>query len=317
LAVARAKETVPADINQDFGFGGRVAEQSGRRLLNRDGSFNVERVGLSFWRALNPYHALLTISWTKFYLFVGALYFLTNFAFAGAFLLCGKGALEGSSAVLRVERFEEAFFFSVQTLATIGYGKLNPRGLPANMLVTLEAFLGLLGFALATGLLFARFSRPQARILMSDTAVIAPYRGLTGLMFRIVNQRSSQLLEVTATVSLSRLEDKDGQRVRRFYELDLERRRVVFFPLHWVVVHPVDEKSPLFGVGKESFDASDAEILVYLTAFDETFSQNVHVRSSYKFHEVVFGARFRDIFNQREDGLISIDIGRLSEIERA
>jgi inward rectifier potassium channel len=135
-------------------------------------------------------------------------------------------------------------------------------------------------------------------------------------MFRIANARRSQLLEVTATVSLSRLETVNGQRVRRFYELPLERKRVVFFPLHWVVVHPIDERSPLWQVDEAGFRSSDAEVLVYLAAFDETFSQTVHARGSYKFDEVVFGARFADMFEARDDGVLTIDLRRLDRIER-
>jgi inward rectifier potassium channel len=310
-------DEVQASIDQDFGFGGRVARESRTRLLNRDGSFNVERKGLPFLRSLNLYHLVLSVSWPRFYMFFAALYFLTNLAFAGGYYLCGPGALEGSLARMPVERFEEAFFFSVQTLATIGYGRLSPHGLGANALVTLEALVGLGGFALVTSLLFARFSRPEARLLFSARAVVAPYRGGTGLMFRIANARRSQLLEVTATVGLSRLESVNGERVRRFYELPLERRRVVFFPLHWVVVHPIDALSPLWQVEESAFRDSDAEVLVYLTAFDETFSQTVHARSSYKFHEVAFKARFADIFDARDDGMISIDLRRLDRIEPA
>jgi len=305
----------PQDVNQDLGFGGRVAGESRKRFLNRDGTFNVERKGLSFLRSLNVYHLVLTVSWARFYLFFASGYFLVNLAFAGAYYLCGEGALEGSAARMKVERFEEAFFFSVQTLATIGYGKLSPHGHAANLLVALEALFGLGGFALVTSLLFARFSRPEARLLFSEKAVVAPYRGGTGLMFRIANARTSQLLEVAATVTLSRLETVGAQSTRRFYELPLERRKVIFFPLHWVVVHPIDDKSPLAGVDAEALARSDAEVLIYLTAFDETFSQNVHARSSYKFHEVAFGARFADMFEKREDGVIAIDLRRLDRIE--
>ncbi len=308
-------DEVRTSIDQDFGFGARVARESRRRLLNRDGSFNVERKGLPFLRSLNLYHLVLTVSWPRFYMFFAALYFLMNLAFASGYYLCGRGALEGSTARMPVERFEEAFFFSVQTLATIGYGRLSPNGLAANALVTVEALVGLGGFALVTSLLFARFSRPEARLLFSAQALVSPYRGATGLMFRLANARRSQLLEVTATVSLSRLETVDGQRVRRFYELALERRRVVFFPLHWVVVHPIDAASPLWNLDEAAFRDSDAEVLVYLTAFDETFSQIVHARSSYKFHEVVFGARFADMFEKRDDGTLAIDLRRLDRIE--
>ena len=304
-----------SDVNQDLGFGGRVARESRKRFLNRDGSFNVERKGLSFFRSLNLYHLVLTVSWARFYLFFASGYFLVNLVFAALYYLCGEGALEGSTARMPVERFEEGFFFSVQTLATIGYGRLSPHGHAANILVALEALFGLGGFALVTGLLFARFSRPEARLLFSEQAVVAPFRGATGLMFRIANARTSQLLEVQATVTLTRLETVAGQRTRRFYELPLERKKVLFFPLHWVVVHPIDAESPLFGVEGKDLASSDAEVLVYLTAFDETFSQNVHARSSYKFYEVVVGARFADMFERRDDGAPAIDLRRLSVIE--
>jgi len=311
-----AKGETP-NVNEDLGFGGRVVAESRKRFLNRDGSFNVERRGLSFFRSLNLYHLVLTVSWARFYLFFASAYFLVNLAFAFGYFLCGEGALEGSTARLPVERFEEGFFFSVQTLATIGYGRLSPHGHVVNILVAFEALFGLGGFALVTSLLFARFSRPEARLLFSEKAVVAPYRGITGLMFRIANARTSQLLQVEATVTLSRLQDVDGQHVRRFHELPLERRMVLFFPLHWVVVHPIDASSPLQGVDAEALARSDAEILVYLTAFDETFSQSVHARSSYKFHEVVMGARFADMFEKRDDGVPAIDLRRLSLIEPA
>ena len=305
------------DPNRDLGFGSRVAQQSRRRFLNRDGSFNVERRGLSPLRSLSVYHALLTMSWTRFFVLVVLGYFATNLAFGLGYVLCGPGALGGSTVATFGGRFGEAFFFSVQTLATIGYGSLSPRGLPANLLVTVEALLGLLGFALVTGILFARFSRPTARVVFSDRAVIAPHRGGTALLFRLANERSNQLLEVQTTVTLSRMEEVGATRVRRFYPLALERSRVMFLPLHWVCVHPIDDASPLRGETPESFEACDAEILILLTAVDETFSQTVHTRGSYKPHEVVWGARFRDMFlSSDDDGIVRIDLRRLHEIER-
>lgn len=305
------------DLSRDLGFGSRVAQQTHRRFLNRDGSFNVERRGLSFLRSLSLYHALLTTSWTRFFLLIALAYFATNGLFALAYLACGPGALRGAEGVTVGERLPEAFFFSVQTLATIGYGGVSPRGLAANLLVTLEALVGLMGFALATGLLFARFSRPIAQIAFSERAVVAPYRGITALMFRIVNERSNQLIEVTATVTLSRMEMVDGAQVRRFHPLTLERRKVVFLPLHWVCVHPIDEASPLRGVDAASFADSDAEVLILLTGVDETFSQTVHARSSYKHDEVVWGVRFRDMYVSSDDDILRIDVRRLHDVEKA
>ena len=205
----------------------------------------------------------------------------------------------------------------MQTLATIGYGRMTPNGVLVNLLVTVEALVGLMGFALATGLLFARFSRPTARIAFSRQAVVAPFRDGRALMFRLANERSSQLTDVSATVSLSRLEDTPAGPVRRFHELRLDRPRVVFLPLHWVVVHPIDERSPLHGIEEGAFLASQAEVLVLLSATDETFAQAVHVRTSYRAEEVAWGVRFADMFLRGEDGPLGVDLRKLHDTEPA
>ena len=302
------------DPNRDLGLGSRLSQQSLLRFLNRDGSFNVKRKGLSFFRSLSLYHWLLTISWVKYFCIILLAYLVINILFAWGYILCGPDALHGSAAATDAERLLDAFFFSVQTSATIGYGRISPNGLASNILVTVEALSGLLGFALATGLLFARFSQPNAKIMFSTHAVIAPYKGITAFMFRIVNQRTSQLIEVQATVSLGRVEWNDGKPTRRFYPLTLERQKVVFFPLHWVIVHPINEKSPLFGITEEEFVKSDPEIVILLTGVDETFSQTVHARTSYKHHEVVWGAKFRDMYVNDKDGMMAIDLRKLDEI---
>src|SRR5215510_13342899 len=226
-------EAVPAvrspelEAGRDLGLGDRVSQGTRARLLNRDGTFNVRREGLSVLRSLSLYHHLLTISWTRFFLDVAAFYLVSNLAFASAYVLCGPEALYGTRGATVPERFLESFFFSVHTLATIGYGSITPRSLAANVLVTVEALIGLMGLALVTGILFARFSRPSAQILFSRQAVVAPYRGQTGLMIRLANERTTQLIEVAASVSVSLW--LAGR--RKFHELPLERRKIVFFPL--------------------------------------------------------------------------------------
>ena len=300
--------------NRDLGFGSRVLQQSHQRFINRDGSFNVSRTGFSFFRSLSVYHFLLTITWGRFLLLLVAFYFSTNLLFAFGYFLCGPDALLGSKAITLGERFQESFFFSVQTLATIGYGGLSPSGFIANFLVTIQALIGGLGFALATGLVFARFSRPNAKIMLSDRAVIAPYKDMKAFEFRIVNVRDAQLVEVQATVVLSRMEERHGKRSRNFHELSLERTGVKLFPLHWVVVHPIDENSPLKDVTQEQLAASDAEFIVLLSGIDETSSQSVHVRSSYKHDEVVWGAKFADMFTP-SDGVIQVDMRKLHDIQ--
>jgi inward rectifier potassium channel len=304
------------DEKRDLGFGSVVTRESRRRLLNRDGSFNVERTGLSFWSTLSPYHSLLTMPWWKFHLLVAWFYLTANVIFALAFVLCGPGALEEQSGGALRNDFLKAFFFSVQTIATIGFGHIHPVGLPANLIVTVESLFGLLSFALATGLLFARFSKPTARILFSDKAVVAPYREIKALEFRIANARKSQIIELEAKVLFSRLEGLEGQQVRRFYPLTLERDKVAFFPLSWTLVHPINETSPLSGSTYQDLYDSDAEFLVLLTGVDENFSELVHARSSYKPGELVWGAKFLPIFTTISPHQpISIDIRKLSHIE--
>lgn len=309
---------VREDEARDLGFGAVVAQESRQRLLNQDGSFNVARRGLRLTTSLSLYHTLLTTTWTRFMALVVASYLLVNAVFAAAYVLCGPGALAGPGepGVLR------AFFFSVETFSTIGYGIVGPAGLAANLVVTVEALVGLLWLALATGLLFARFSRPTARILFSRRAVVAPYRGGTAFEFRIANARSSQLIEVEAKVLFARVERVPGppgteeRAVRRFYPLELERDAVVFFPLAWTIVHPITASSPLYGLTAADLRASDAEFLVLLSGIEEAFAQRVHARSSYKWDEVTWGARFSDILHHpagREP--ITLDVGRLDSIE--
>lgn len=311
----------PASMREeerDLGFGSVVAREIRGRLLNRDGSFSVERSGLGFWTSVSPYHALLTISWGMYLALASLAYLVVNAMFAYGYLLCGPGALAGVQAGQVHSEFLRAYFFSVQTLATIGYGHISPSGLPANILVTFESLVGLLGFALVTGLLFARVSRPTARILFSDSAVIAPYRGITAFEFRIANQRSNQIIELGAKVLYSRMERGDGQDVRRFYDLALERRKVAFFPLSWTIVHPIDASSPLHGLTDNDLRETDTEFLVLLTGIDETFSQTVHARSSYKPHEIIWNAKFTNIFKRPSgDGQLTIDVSRIHSIEKA
>jgi len=305
------------DINADLGFGSVVARESRRRLLNRDGTFNVGRTGLRFWESLSAYHYLLTISWLRFFAFVVGSYLVTNALFAAIYLLAGPNALAGTHSTSAGGRFAEAFFFSVHTLATIGYGTMSPVTLAANIIVTIETLIGLVGVAVVAGISFARFSRPVPRILFSRNAVIAPYRGGNAFMFRIVNQRSSQLVEVNAKVLLSRRKREGATSMdREFISLELERSSVVFFPLSWTIVHPIDEKSPLRDWTGEDIAECDAEFLVLLNGFEETFSQTVHARSSYKSSEVVWGAKFKSMFMPpTEDGEIRVDIRRLHDIE--
>jgi inward rectifier potassium channel len=307
---------VRGDDDRDLGFGPVVARESRTRLMNRDGTYNVVREGMPRLESLNLYHYLLTVSWPRFLALTAATYLLANAVFAALYVLCGNGALSGVRAATAGARYPAAFFFSVHTFATIGYGSIAPLSLAANLLVTVESLVGLLGFAVATGVVFSRFSRPVARIIFSECAVIAPYRGITAFQFRLVNRRSNQIIEMRARLTMNRLRG-DGGGAREFFELALERDHVPLLPTSWTIVHPIDATSPLHGVTEQELRASDAEFFILLTGVDETFAQQVHARSSYKPAEIVWGARFTSIIRPTPSGGLAIDIGHIHEMEPA
>lgn len=300
------------DLDADLGLGGAVAEGSAERFLNRDGSFNVRRRH-SGLEGINLYGELLTVGWGRFFLLLALAYLSLNALFALLFSALGPSALSEMPREAGA-RFLACFFFSVQTFGTIGFGHVYPNSAAANLVVTAEAFVGLLGVALATGLLFARFSRPSHRLLFSEVAVVAPFQGGQALMFRIMNGHRTQLVDLGAEVTLSLFEQVDGRPVRRFHPLELERRRVTFFPTSWTVVHPIGPGSPLAGHTPETLSAGDAELLVVLRATDDASQQTIHARSSYKADEIVWNARFQPIHSRGQGGQLEVDVRRLSVI---
>jgi inward rectifier potassium channel len=307
-------EPSPKDrLDQDLGLGGRLSERSRSRLLNHDGTFNVRRNDFGPFHRYNAYHTLLSMSVRRMLAMVAAAYFGTNLLFAALYWLAGPGALEGS-APAPLARFVDCFFFSVQTLATIGYGRLVPVTAASNALVAVEALIGLLGFAILSALLFARFTRPSARIDFSRRAIIAPYRDGWALMFRLVNLRNHDLTDVHAVVSFARWSERGGVRQRRFDQLTLERDFIIFMPLHWVIVHPIDERSPFRGMTGDELRASDPEVVCLVSGHDETFAQTVHAKTSYDKADIVWGGRFRDMYLPDVDR-VAIDIGRLHDVE--
>jgi len=242
---------------------------------------------------------------------VTGLYLITNTLFAIAYLI-GPDNIANA----RPGSFADAFFFSVQTMATIGYGAMFPKTLYANILVAIEAFVGLLGVAMATGLMFARFSRPTARVLMSQTAVIMPYNGIPTLMFRAANKRGNQILEARLWVTLIRDElTSEGYPMRRLYDMKLIRDHSPFFVLTWTAMHPLDEDSPLYGETPESLAQSNAEILISLTGIDETVAQTVHTRHVYAVRNIYWQHRFTDIISLTPDGQRVIDYTHFHDVE--
>ena len=291
-----------------------MSERSRFRLLNHDGTFNVRRNDLSPFHPYNAYHTLLTLPVPRLLALMAAYYVMVNVIFATLYWALGPGALEGSGGA-PLARFEDCLFFSVQTLATIGYGRLVPATRLANVLVAIEALVGLLGFAVLSGLLFARFTRPTAKISFSSNALIAPYEGGWALMFRLVNLRNHDLTDVHAVVSFARWVTEDGVRSREFDALQLEREAIMFMPLHWVIVHPITELSPLRGLTADSLAAAEPEFVCLISAADETFAQTVHAKTSFDKSDIVWGGKFRDMYIANADH-VAIDIGRLSEFDR-
>jgi len=303
--------TLDPDEARDLGFGEAVARDKRHRLLNRDGSYNAGRRGLPRLRSVPVYEHLATVSWSKFYLVALVAYFTVDVLFALIYMALGPGTLTGTAATSTIGRFAEAFFFSVHTSTTVGYGSLAPATTAANLVVAMEAFIGLAGFAVMAALLFSRLSRPTADIRFSDQAVVAPFAGGEAFMFRIANASRGDLADASVRVIFSWLEGGG----RRFETLNLERRHITFFPMHWTVVHPMDGSSPLHGWNAARLANSHAEFLVQVAATTEIYSQEVRVRTSYVAEEVIFDARFASILEE-ESGNASIDIRRISEVER-
>ncbi len=308
--------TLDPDEVRDLGFGEVVARDPNIRLLNRNGTFNSGRHGLPRLRSVPLYEHLATISWGRFYLLALIGYFTLDVVFALVYVALGPGALHGATASSALGRFAEAFFFSVHTSTTVGYGTLAPATTAANLVVAVEAFVGLGGFAVMAALLFSRLSRPTADVRFSDQAVVGPFRGGTGFMFRIVNGSRGDLVDASVRVMFSWLEGEGTARHRRFETLDLERHHITFFPMHWTVVHPIDDASPLSGWDATRLRDAHAEFLIQVAATAEIYSQVVRVRSSYVADEVIFDARFVNILEESESGGSTIDIRRIGEVER-
>lgn len=299
----------------DLGFGNQPVIKS-QPVINKDGSINVKRTGLPFFNTSNNYHSLITMSWRKFWFIVFSAYFIVNIIFAIIYFSLGADVLDGKSGSTDFDRFMDAFFFSAQTISTVGYGHISPKGIVPNTIAALESMMGLLAFALATGLLYGRFSRPSAKIIYSRNVLIAPYRdGGKGLMFRLANQRKNILIDLEMEVVFSYNDEENGKTVRKFFQLELERKFVSILTLNWTVVHPLDENSPIRDINPEELERRQATLSVILKTFDDTFSQTVHSRTSYTADDFVWDAKFKPVFERDETGRVVLDLRRISDYE--
>ena len=287
-----------ADSNTGFGIN---ASSYGGRFITKSGNANVKKSGIGLFEGISWYHTMLNIPRWKFLVIIMVFYFLVNFIFAGLYYAVGVEHLNGMTAITALDKFGQAFFFSIQTFTTVGYGHISPSGFATSFVAAVEALFGLLSFAIATGLFYGRFSKPKAHIKFSENALIAPFQNGTALMLRLSPFKNTNLTDAEAKVTLGMKLDENGVLVNKFYSLDLELSKINALNLSWTLVHPITENSPLYNLAKEDYANIDGEFLVFLKVFDDMFSTTVVKRASYSFDEIVFGAKFLPMFSRSEN----------------
>jgi inward rectifier potassium channel len=302
-------------FNDDLGFGSSPVIKN-QRVLNTDGTPNIARTGLPWFKFDDTYTRLVTMSWPRFFLVILIAYLIVNTLFAVAYNVIGIENLNGANGKTLRDQFFDAFFFSAQTISTVGYGHISPQGFITSVLAAFESMLGLLAFALATGLLYGRFSRPTSKVTFSKKMVIAPYQNGLGLMCRLANLRKNSLIDVEAQMFMTFNETVDGKLKRSFYPLELERSKIAFLSLNWTLVHPINEDSPIFEKTLDELKLAEVEIFVILRAFDDTFAQTIHTRTSYQDEDIEWNAKFKIMHYHNDAGKTVMDYSLFDHTEK-
>ncbi|TDG36521.1 ion transporter [Pedobacter changchengzhani] len=300
-------------FNDDLGFSSNPVVKN-QRALNVDGTPNIERTGLPWFKFDDTYTKLVTMGWSRFFLVILIVYLLVNTLFAVTYNIIGIEHLNGAMGKTPRDQFFDAFFFSAQTISTVGYGHISPQGFMTSIVAAFESMLGLLAFALATGLLYGRFSRPTSKVSFSKNIVISPYQDKMGLMCRLVNLRRNSLIEIEAQMYITFNEIVDGKSKRSYYPLLLERDKISVLSLNWTLVHPINEDSPLFEKTLADIKQAQVEIILILKAFDDTFSQTIHTRTSYQEDDIKMNARFEMMYYHNSEGKIVLDYSKLDSV---
>jgi len=291
---------------RELGFGSRTYQKN-VRFITLSGDINVKRSGLRGLKNIDIYHYLTTMSAWRLSIYIAAGYISVNLIFGGIYYWIGPENFYGVNSTSPVQQFLSLFFFSAQTITTLGYGHLHPVSNVASVAAAVESLLGLLTFAIATGIIFGRFSRTKDQVMYSNNLLIAPYGQIKAVMFRIANKKQYELIEAEATVNLTMTNPETNK--REFHNLDLEINKISFFPLSWTIVHPIDEKSPLFGLQLADLEAMDVEILILIKAISDTFGQTVYSRASYKPDQIIADASFRPLVPElSRDGKLKISV---------
>lgn len=301
--------------NTSTGFGTNTGNSG--RWLNKDGSFNMQKQGVNFLKRFSVFQTMLNIPTWKFIGVILIFYITINLCFTGVYLVVGASAMEGLHGGSFYNVFKELFFFSTQTFTTVGYGRINPIGGWANLVAAIEALTGFLSFAIVTGLIYGRFAKPKSYLVFSHNALVSPYHGHTGLMFRLACYKDNHnLTDVEVIVNLGLRVQEGEKRTYRYFTLPLERSKIESLPMNWTIVHPIDDKSPLFGLSWEDMQEADAELYVLIRAYDDVFSSIVQQRTSYVYSEILFDRKFVPMYQDAETTTI-VDLGKLNEHKEA